>query len=113
MSDESDVLVRAILGFIYPQILANSICPPAFCFLNPSFIPNIFFDSFGFALEREYLEMDVDIRFEIYLDLEEEILDIFTIFTKNITVVPDGPSPMKKVQDAPVHRGVTRGGTRD
>jgi hypothetical protein len=43
LSKENDVLVRAILDdprFIYPQI-SNLICPPAFHFLNPSFIPNI------------------------------------------------------------------------
>jgi len=45
--------------------------------------------------------VDIDIQFEIYLELEEETSDIFT---KNITAVPDGPSPMKKFQDAPVHR---------
>jgi hypothetical protein len=58
-------------------------------FSQPKFYSQHFLtDSFGFALEREYLEVDVDIQFEIYLDLEE----ISDVFTKIITVVPDRPS---------------------
>lgn len=77
-----ELAARARVGDFEPDFEAGAPKPP-----RPS------------AQEQEDLEMDADTHFEISLDPEEEISDVFT---EDITAVPDESSlSLEKVQEAP------------